>query len=100
MHGKRDKLIPAHGKVGLEVVRPAHTLADEHALLRQPERGAISGHPVHVGIGHLCVGLFDFDLDGGGGGGVTYGVHSHIGEGVLAGLVFVGRVDEFGRTVL
>ena len=100
MHGQSHELLPAHGQVGLEEVGAAHTLTNQNLLLGQPQGGAVGAHPVHVGVGHLGVGLFDLHLHGGGLGGVAHGVHRHIGEGVLAGLVLIGGVGEGGGAVL
>ena len=100
MHGQGHELVPAHQSIRVEVVGAAHLLADEHALLRQAEGGAVGADAVHVGVGHLGGGLFDLHLDRGGLGGVAHGVHRHIGEGVLAGLVLIRGVDELSRAVL
>lgn len=55
---------------------------------------------VHVGVGDLGIRLFNLDLNGSGVGGVAHRIHRHIGEGVLASLVFIGSVDKFAAAVL
>ena len=77
-----------------------HILAHIDALLGQANRSLMGGIPLHVGISHLGVGLFDVDSDLGLRGGVASGVYGYISEGIAPCLVLIGGIHELAGAVL
>ena len=99
-HRHGDEFPPGDRGALLKQVLAAHLPAHIQPGLGQMDGRLVGGAALQIGVSHLSVRLADAHGDGGLGGGVPRRVAHHIGEGVPAGLVLIGGIDELAGAVL